>query len=347
MTTRTRRFPFRPTSIFSGFVVGGMATGLIALGACSSGPAATGTTTSTGTGTGGKATTTAVATGPGTGVGGSMCPVATNPTSCPPSVTYGGNGETLAGSAATATIVDETGTPVAAGQPLFLCGLNVCSPPGMTGTNGSAAITTNLSLMKPAFKYGDALNYAEFAIPITGATASFNTIATAKLTGKPGAALTAGASAVSGDVTISLPAGASIGIDGLVYPTCDNQMLRAVNVPLTNLGPVLDAVTVGDGGPADFALVYGVAPAETTFCPAATVTVALSHTTMMPNDLGWAPGTAVEFWVMTTNTAQTYAPYGGWAKMSDGAVSADGTSVATVAGQGFILLENFAIRLKS
>ena len=65
---------------------------------------------------------------------------------------------------------------------------------------------------------------------------------------------------------------------------------------------------------------------------------------MMPNDLGWAPGTAVEFWIMTTDTGQEYAPYAGWAKMSDGAVSADGTRASTSSGQGLRLLETFAIR---
>ncbi len=90
-----------------------------------------------------------------------------------------------------------------------------------------------------------------------------------------------------------------------------------------------------------------MAPTETTLCPPVKVTVALPHATMTPNDLGWAAGTAVEFWMTTADVGQTYAPYAGWAKMSDGAVSTDGMSVSTADGQGFILLENFAIRLKS
>jgi len=325
-----------------------MITGLLALAACGSGGGGSGTggTSSTSSSTGGKSTT-GVSTGSssGAGMGGSI-------TTCPPGMTYGGGEQTLVGTAAKATIVDETGAPVAAGQPLFICGINECSPPGVTGANGSASMTTNLSLKKPAFKYGDALNYAEFAIPLTAATTDFTTIgtgklATAKLAGTPGATLTAGTAAVAGDVTVSIPAGASVGVNALVYAPGDQQKLRAVNVPLANMSAVLDGVTVGDGGPADFALVYGVAPTETTICPAATVTVALSHATTMPNDLGWAPGAAVEFWIMTVDTGQTYAPYAGWAKMSDGAVSADGKSVTTAAGQGFITLENFAIRLKS
>jgi hypothetical protein len=267
-------------------------------------------------------------------------------------MTYGGGETSTSDSTVTAVLVDETGAAVATGQPLFICGINLCSPAAATTAGGHASISnTTLSLKKPAFKFGDTINYAEFAIPLTMPTNDFTAsgtgkIATAKLSGKPGATMTPGGSAVSGDVTLAIPAGATVGIDIITYTTPDQQMFRAVNIPLTNMGPVLDPVMAGSA-PAAFKLVYGVGPAETTLCPAVKVTVALSHVTTMPNDLGWAPGTAVEFWIMTTDTGQTYAPYAGWAKMSDGAVSADGMSVATADGQGFILLENFAIRLKS
>lgn len=285
----------------------------------------------------------AVSSSSGTGGGGSV-------TTCPPAMKYGGGETTVSGAAATAKIVDETGAPIAAGQPLFICGINECSPPGKTVASGAASISTTLSLKKPAFKFGDAVSYAELAIPIAAGTTDFTTLgtgklATGKLAGKPGAPLTPGADAISGDVTITIPAGASVGIDSLVYETSDSELFRSVGIPLTNVGPVLAPVTLGDGGAPDFQLLYGVAPAETTICPAAKVAVALPHATATPNDLGWAPGAAVEFWIMTIDTGQTYAPYAGWAKASDGVVSADGTSVATVDGQGFIFLETFAIRL--
>jgi hypothetical protein len=245
----------------------------------------------------------------------------------------------------TATIVDETGAPVV-GQPTFICGTDICSKAGTTSANGGVTLTTTIATMKsPAFKFGDAITYAEMAVPLKTADTDFTTVgthvlATGKLSDKPGAPLTPGMNATSGDVTVSIPAGGSVGFD-IAHSTCgDVQMFRAVNIPLTNEGPILDAVTVGDGGPAGFKLLYGVTPAETWICPGAKVTVAL------PSGLGWAPGVAVEFWIMTTDAGQTYAPYGGWAKMSDGVVSADGKSVATVDGAGFVYLENFAIRLK-
>jgi len=262
---------------------------------------------------------------------------------CLPTATYGGGEMTQTGlKTVTARLVDETGTPMAAGQPVYICGLDLCSPPGTTDGTGSVTISTTLSEKKPAFKVGDALTYAELAIPLLMGTTDFTAggtmvLNTAKLQGKAGAALTPGTDATSGDVTVSIPSGASVGIDGLVYVTPDQQLFRAVSIPIANDGPVL-----ASAGVSGFQLLYGVAPAETTLCPPAKVTVALPHATLTPNDFGWTPGTAVEFWITTVDTGQTYAPYAGWAKTSGGTVSADGKSVTTT--DGFLFLENFAIR---
>jgi hypothetical protein len=263
--------------------------------------------------------------------------------SCSPGGPYGGGETSMAGATVTATIVDETGAPVS-GQPAFICGLDLCASPGMSQATGAVSLHTGLTMKKPAFKIGDAVTYAELAIPLTMSTTDFTAggtavINTAKLAGKPGAPLTPGTNAVSGDVMLSIPAGAAVSIDTLVYDTPDKQQLRAVSIPMANEGPVL-----ASAGVSGFGLLYGLAPAETLVCPPVKVSVALPHATMTPNDLGWAPGSAVEFWVMTTDTGQTYAPYAGWAKMSDGVVSADGRSVTTVDGQGFNFLETFAIR---
>ncbi len=270
--------------------------------------------------------------------------------SCTPSTTYGGGETSMAGAMVTAKIVDETGAPVA-GQPVYLCGIDICGSPEMTGADGTVSIQTNLTMKKAAFKFGDAVNYAELAIPLTSATTDFTAAAggkplgTGKLSDKTGATLTPGADAISGDVTISVPAGDSVGIDGILYDTPDLQKLRTVKMPLTNEAPVLDPISTGPQ-PANFVLLYGVAPAETLLCPPAKVTVALPHSTKTPNDFGWQPGDGVEFWVMTVDTGQTYAPYAGWAKISDGVVSSDGGSISTVAGQGFTYLDDFAVRKK-
>lgn len=316
------RTPIRPTLL---------AVGILTAAACSSSGGGTGASTTTTTGKGGSGTTS-------TGTTSSTSTVMT----CPPGMTYGGGEMKKAGGSVTAKIVDEKGAPIAAGQPVYICGIDICSDPSTTDANGSVTITTTLMMKKPAFKFGDTISYAELAIPLTMATTDFTgggtkVLQTGKLSDKTGAALTAGKDATSGDVTISIPAGASVAIDALTYDTPDKQLFRATSVPITNDAPVFVS-----SGKTDFALLYAVAPVETTICPAAKVTVALPHATMMPNDLGWAAGDAVEFWVMTTDVAQTYAPYAGWAKMSGGTVSADGKSVTST--EGFVLLENFAIR---
>src|SRR5450432_3402742 len=260
--------------------------------------------------------------------------------SCAPRASYGGGETSMAGATVTASIVDETGAPVA-GQPI-----DICSAPAVTDSAGHVSIHTTLTMKKPAFKFGDGVSYAELSVPLTAATTDFTAggkvLALGKLAGKPGAPLTPGSSVTSGDVTIAVASGAAVGIDTLVYDTADSQMFRAVAVPLTNVGPVLDPVEVA-GAPADFSLLYGVGPDETTLCPPAKISVALPHATAAAgNDLGWVPGTAVEFWVTTTDTGQTYAPYAGWAKMSDGVVSADGSTATTSDGalEGFVSLES-------
>jgi hypothetical protein len=187
-------------------------------------------------------------------------------------------------------------------------------------------------LRKPAFKVGDALNYAEFAYPLGASPADFGNITTAKLP-TVGATIVPGGPASSGDVTVTLVADTAVGFY-LLYDTDDKQKLRTARIPVDDGGVFAGA------GVNDFKLLYGVSPAETLFCPYAQVKVAL------PVGLGWDAGAPVEFWIMTTDTGQTYAPYAGWAKVSDGVVSADGLSVSTNADAGFPTLENFAIRLK-
>jgi hypothetical protein len=258
-------------------------------------------------------------------------------------MTYGGGETAIKPGAVTAKLVDESGAP-AAGQPVFLCGLDICSAPKVTGADGTVTISTDLVMKRPALKLGDALHYAELALPVGAAPTDFTlggkeVLTTGKLLGKPGAVLSAGATATSGDVSLTLAPGTDIGLDGLLYVTPDDQELRAVRIPLDHDAPVFSTAAA----PSDFALLYGVAPAETLFCPPARVTVTLPQKAMTPwNDLGWAPGTPVEFWIMTVDTGQFWAPYAGWAKASGGTVSADGHSVTTT--DGFPVLENFAIR---
>lgn len=269
-------------------------------------------------------------------------PVFGNSFECSSGGSYGGGEAGGQGGSVAATIVDQTGAAVS-NQQTYICGLDICSNPQLTNSNGSVNYSTTLNMIKPAFKFGDTINYAEFAIPLTpNSTTNFGTIQTGKFPALgSGSTLTPGTVAVSGDVTVSLAADATIGINTLVYETADEQKLRTVGIPLTAQSSVL--LPCPNCG---FKLLYGVTPTETTICAAAQVAVALPHQTQSPNDFGWVPGAAVEFWITTLDTGQFDAPYAGWRKISGGAVSADGTSVSTNAGEGFNFLESFAVRLK-
>lgn len=255
---------------------------------------------------------------------------------------YSGGEPAGQGGAVTATIVDQTGAALS-NQPTYICGLNLCTSDNPTNSSGSVSYSTAFNMTKPAFKFGDTISYAEFAIPVTpNSTTNFGTIQTGKFPALgSGSTLTPGTAAVSGDVTVSLAVGSTISIDVLDYSTSDEQKLRTVAIPVTAQSSML--LPCSNCG---FQLLYGITPAETTICPAATVTVALPHQTQTPNDFGWAPGATVEFWVTTIDTSQQYAPYAGWREISGGTVSADGTSISTNAGEGFNFLESFAARLK-
>lgn len=298
-------------------------------GASTGGAGGTGTGTSTSTSTGGG--TSSASTGSsssGTGATGGAPPVCPGPG-------FGSAETAVPGGSVTAKLIDQNGAPIA-DQPVFICGIDLCSSPGKSAADGTVTISTPLMMKKPAFKFGDAVAYSELAIPLTMATTAIGTVGTAKLPAA-GVALAAGADATSGGVTISIPAGAGVAFKELTYDTPEKQKFRAVELPAAQEAQVLDPVQI-NGMPAGFELIFGIGPAATTICPAAKVTV--------PNSKGWAAGTLAEFWVMTIETGQEFAPYAGWAKASDGVVSADGKTVSTADGGGFIYLDNFAVRKK-
>jgi hypothetical protein len=244
---------------------------------------------------------------------------------------YGGGEASISVTSVSATIDDLTGLPLS-GVPVQVSGLDLAFS-GSTDANGGVTITVGSSLKKPMLRFGDALHTVELAAPVTSATMSFGTLVDAPLP-DAGVPFVDGGSAVSNGVSLQLPAGASVAIDTLDYSTADSQLFRAVEIPVSNHQE--DAVP----GIAAYGLtlVFGTAPLETLFCPPATVSV--------PNSAGWAAGAAVEFWILGVDVAQQWAPYGDWVKVSDGQVSADGSTVSTVAGQGFPVLETFGVRLR-
>ncbi|MEP7120389.1 MAG: hypothetical protein ABJE95_05755 [Byssovorax sp.] len=313
---------------------------LIALvaAACSSGSTPTGSggttgqttgsgTTTTGSdGTGGASTSSAA----GTGGGDIACKGSDHSDPNAPKVTVG---------TVTVKIVDLMGNPAPSDFSVQVCGTNLCfygksSQPGQFAVIGSAT-----PLQQPLFKFGDARGFAKLGIPITAATLdamgneAFGTLTTAALP-VDGAVITPGKTITSGEVTLTLPAGGVAVIDDSVYPEAIDQQFRAVTIPIAKATEVLAAA------PAGIEQLYGVGPLETVFCPAATVTV--------PNAdaVKWPAGTDVELWILGLDGAsQEWAPYGGWIKVSDGKVSADGKTISTTT-TGLPLLSTFGIRKK-
>jgi hypothetical protein len=225
-----------------------------------------------------------------------------------------------------ATVVDLSGAPVADAE-VQVCGLDQCLY-GTTGANGSVIVPVDTELNNPAFKFGDALTYAKFGVLLDSGVTNLETVATAKLPAS-GVTMTPGGEAKSGDVTLSLPEGGVILIDDLVYDEESKQGFKSATIPLDQFSPAVDPSL-------SLELLYGVAPVDTAFCPAAKVTV--------PNALGWEPGTAVEFWVHGVSVLEDWVPYGRWAKASDGEVSADGMTISTSDGGGLSMLSAFGIK---
>lgn len=247
---------------------------------------------------------------------------------CPMPPGFGDGAAPISVTSVSATITDLADAPVAS-LPVQVRGLDLAFS-SSTNASGGVTVSPNHSLHDPAFVYGDALTYPRLEIPVAAGTTALGTIHTAPLPAS-GGAFAPGSAITSGPVTVTLAAGTTVLVDELTYDTPAKQQFRAVTLPVAKLGPVVT--------PSGLALVqlYGVAPAETLFCPTAKITV--------PNDAGLPANAAVEFYILGSDVGQAWAPYAGWTKISDGAVSADGTTISTSAGGGFPILEGvFGIR---
>lgn len=261
--------------------------------------------------------------GAGTGGGGGAAPIECNPTKDP------GPANDVAVTSAEATVVDLMNNPVK-DNIVQLCGLNLCLN-GTTGADGHVIVQAgNKMLTNPAFKYGDGFLYGKFAVPLKDAVTALGTVVTAALPAS-GEAMVPGKAVISGGVTLTIPAGAGVNVDVLTYDTPDKQVFKAASVPVDKALPSLDP-TLG------LKALYVVAPVDTVFCPPATV--------MVDNAAALPAGSAVEFWIHGVGVEEYYVPYGGWAKISDGTVSADGKTISTSPGGGLPILTVFGVRAK-
>ena len=283
-------------------------------------PTATTTTTTTTTSSGGSAPVCVLSAG----AGGMSC--------TPPGFSTTKT-ETLVNTV-TADVVDLASAP-AADVVADVCGFNICYS-GSSDASGHISVNAkNDGLEVPRLLYGDGIEYVRLqsALPAVP-DAAFGTIHIARLpSAASGAVLAPGAEASSGGVTLSLAADAFVTFDVLLYCKQAEQTFRAVQIPL-DAGLALPGVdaTLGLG------LLFGMAPVGTQICPRAQMTVA--------NSAGWTPGATVEFYFQGISLFEEYAPYGGWAKVSEGTVSGDGATVSTNGAEGIPELGVIGIRLK-
>jgi hypothetical protein len=304
---------------------------VLTLGACSSDPAQkfnfTGTGgSSTGTGqmttstsAGGGSATSSGATGTGGGDISCVGPGYKDPN--PPELAIG---------KVTATIVDLAGNPVPDKLPGQVCGTDECLTGVTANMTGAVTVIANKTLVKPAFKYGDARTFAKLLIPVKAGDTAFGTLTTAALPVN-GVDIAVGTPLVSGDVTIEIPKGGAFQVDFVNYPDPIDQQLRTVTIPVDKV----PLVVTGGGA---IALLYGIAPADTVFCPPAKVTVPNTALAELP------AGADVEFLILDVETFEDWGPYGAWQKVSDGKVSADGKTITTT--EGLPVLHLFGIRKK-
>jgi hypothetical protein len=229
-----------------------------------------------------------------------------------------------------ATVVDEAKNPV----PKMLaqaCGVNVCVN-GATDDTGIVVIDTNTKEQRPAFKYGDGKTHAKFAL-LLGDTSPVNVDLGPEGTvafdpPADGAPLDPGTTASSRGVELALAADMNPAKpDPFDFDTPDLKKFRAalVSEPPAAVDPSLG-----------FGIVVALTPSGTELCPPAKLTV--------PNTASWPAGAAVEVFLHGIDVGEAWAPYGGWAKVSDAAVSADGKTISTSDAGGLPALSVVGLR---
>ncbi|HTJ81265.1 MAG TPA: hypothetical protein VL400_06055 [Polyangiaceae bacterium] len=210
-----------------------------------------------------------------------------------------------------------------------LCGLNGCLY-AKTNMLGQATFTNNLSsstMDRPLFKPGDSLVYGKIGYHyVEGAESPFPGIFP-KMTDST-QPFAAGEAVSAAGATIELDAAGVAVVDDLIYDEPAKQTFRAGAVAAADVDAATDA-----GG---YAMVYTLGPVDTLFCPPAKLTV--------DNYAALPAGAAVEFWGQTLAIGEEFGGYGEWVKLSDGAVSADGSTVSTTDGQGLAVLTTVAIK---
>jgi hypothetical protein len=205
-------------------------------------------------------------------------------------------------------------------QPLSLefvqvCGTDICIQ-GQSSESGKVLVSPGENITLPAFKFGEGKTSPRFARLLPNQpNVDFGVVHSVRLPPfSEGVALLAGKAAGSGGLTLTPAAGSAIKIDKLTFGEAEEQTLRAVQIPIAQAGDLIDEQL-------GLELLYAASPTSTQFCPPARLAV--------ENSEGWEPGTAVEVLLHGVEIDEEWAPYGGWAKVSDAVVSDDGTQIET------------------
>ena len=229
-----------------------------------------------------------------------------------------------------AQVVDLEGN--AAVETPVVCGIDMCIFIDGADSAGSIAVTTARSFDRPAFKNGLGIRYAKFTYLLPDqAEHNLGIFRTVRLPEPAdGARLVAGSELRSGPATLTASPDAKFEIDILTFTTDEERTFRCSAVPLDQAPPAVDPAL-------GLELLFAVSPVDTVICPPARFSVT--------NSAAWEAGTPVEFFIHGTHVDEQWAPYGGWAKVSDGIVSLDGAFIAT-GDQGLPVLGVIGIRRK-
>lgn len=212
-----------------------------------------------------------------------------------------------------------------------VCGTDICIQ-GKATESGSVSVGPGQNMTKPAFKFGEGKASPRFARLLPNEPeVDFGVVHSVRLPPlDSGVALVAGGEASSGGLTLSFEPNSQIKIDKLTFGEADEQKLRALQIPLDRAEDLIDP----DAG---LELLYAATPTSTEFCPPARLKV--------DNSEGWQPGTEVEVLLHGVEIEEEWAPYGGWAKVSDARVSDDGAFIETTS-PGLPLLGVLGFRRK-
>lgn len=215
-----------------------------------------------------------------------------------------------------ASLVDTTGAPIA-GQPLLVCGDNLCSLPGVTDGEGATQFSLCEQMVYPALKFIGGPAYASFATAITQENTTFAPVTLFALPATGAAFPTGGGTVTSGPVSLQVAAGA-VKFDSSQPNDANTQSFRATQIDVTKLPvPLPSGVTLS--------VVWGLAPVNATLSTPGALTI--------PNTEAWTAGAKVDLYQNGVDPiAGVAVAYGQWTSIGTGTVSADGSTITTDTG---------------